>query len=97
MYMGRFIELADSAALFSRPRHPYTRALIDAVPVPDPVVPPRRAPLQGEVSSLMNPPPGCVFHPRCPHAVDICRRERPAPHDLQGARVACHRSAELEL
>ncbi|MBT8087533.1 MAG: ABC transporter ATP-binding protein [Gammaproteobacteria bacterium] len=97
MYMGRFIELAESAALFARPRHPYTRALLDAVPVPDPRVAPQRAPLSGEVSSLLDPPPGCVFHPRCPHAVDTCRRERPQPQDRQGTRVACHRSEELEL
>ena len=97
MYMGRFIEQADSAALFLRPRHPYTRALIDAVPVPDPVVPLKRAPLRGEVSSLLDPPSGCVFHPRCSNAIDTCRREQPAPRDLQGTRVACHRSEELEL
>ena len=62
MYMGRLVEVADNAVLFSSPQHPYTRALIDAVPVPDPVVAPKQAPLRGEVPSLLDPPAGCVFH-----------------------------------
>ncbi len=97
MYMGRFVELADNRALFARPRHPYTRALIDAVPVPDPRAGRRPAPIGGEVSSLLNPPAGCVFHPRCAHAADVCRQERPLPRELDGGRVACHRSEELAL
>ncbi len=97
LYMGRFAELADNRSLFARPRHPYTRALIDAVPVPDPRARRRPAPLAGEVASLLNPPAGCVFHPRCPHAVEVCRRERPLPRDLDGGQVACHRSEELAL
>lgn len=95
MYMGRLVELADNVALFSQPRHPYTRALIDAVPVPDPVVPPKKAPLQDEISSLLNPPPGCVFHPRCQFATHICTQERPRVLDLDGTRVACHRAEEI--
>ena len=90
MYMGRLVELADNAKLFSTPRHPYTRALLDSVPVPDPVVAPKRAPLRGEVGSLVNPPPGCVFHPRCPIAVAICSNQAPALVDHAGTRVACH-------
>ena len=97
MYLGRLIELADNATLFSRPRHPYTRALIDAVPVPDPVVAPNTAPLPGEVPSLLNPPPGCVFHPRCSHATEVCASELPVARTINGSRVACHRADELEL
>jgi peptide/nickel transport system ATP-binding protein len=97
MYMGRLVELADNAALFSRPRHPYTRALIDAVPVPDPVVAPGKAPLRGEVPSLLHPPSGCVFHPRCEHAKKICTTQPPLTRDLEGTRVACHRADEIDL
>jgi len=97
MYLGRLFELADNRALFSAPRHPYTRALIDAVPVPDPLVPPRTAPLRGEVPSPLDPPSGCVFHPRCPYATHICAREVPATRDIDGTRVACHRAEELDL
>jgi len=97
MYMGRLVELADNASLFSRPRHPYTRALIDAVPVPNPVVAPKKAPLRGEVGSLLHPPPGCVFHPRCAYAIEVCAAKLPVPRDLDGTRVACHRADELDL
>ncbi len=90
MYMGRLVETAASAALFSDPKHPYTRALIDSVPVPDPVVAPRAAPLRGEVPSLLHPPPGCVFHPRCPKAEAVCSNKVPALRDISGTRVACH-------
>ena len=97
MYMGRLVELADNAALFVHPRHPYTRALIDAVPTPDPVAPSIKAPLQGEVPSLLHPPSGCVFHPRCQYVVDICATKRPAARDIDGTRVACHRADEIDL
>lgn len=97
MYMGRMVEFADNATLFVTPRHPYTRALIDAVPVPDPVAPSRKAPLMGEVPSVLHPPPGCVFHPRCQYAEEICRTRRPMARDIQGARVVCHRAEELDL
>jgi len=90
MYMGRLVEQADSGALFESPKHPYTKALIESVPVPDPVAIVRRAPLRGEVPSLLNPPPGCVFHPRCPKADAKCSNKAPALRDLVGARVACH-------
>ena len=97
MYLGRLVELADNATLFARPCHPYTRALIDAVPVPDPVVRPNRALLPGEVPSPLNPPPGCVFHPRCQYAIDDCAVTSPTARDIKGSRVACHRAAELDL
>ncbi len=90
MYLGRLVEVAGSKALFEMPKHPYTRALLDSVPVPDPVVVPKRAPLRGEVPSPANPPAGCVFHPRCPKADDRCSANTPALRDLAGTRVACH-------
>ena len=79
MYLGRIVELADADELFSNPLHPYTQALLAAVPVPDPGVESARAfrPVQGEVPSPINPPSGCVFHPRCPIAIDDCARVEP--------------------
>ena len=90
MYLGRLVEQADGATLFARPQHPYTRALIDSVPVPDPVAVVKRAPLRGEVPSPLNPPAGCVFHPRCARADTRCSTEAPRLRELGGARVACH-------
>ncbi len=90
MYAGRLVEAAQSERLFAQPRHPYTRALIDSVPVPDPVVAPGPAPVMGEAPSLLRPPPGCVFHPRCPRVDPVCRTERPALRESDGTRVACH-------
>ena len=90
MYMGHLVEIADSAAIFGAPRHPYTQALLKSIPVPDPVVPPRQAALRGEVSSLLDPPPGCVFHPRCPMAEAGCKDRPPALRRVGSSRVACH-------
>jgi oligopeptide/dipeptide ABC transporter ATP-binding protein len=90
MYVGRLVESADSRALFAAPRHPYTQALLDSIPVPDPVVAPRRAALSGEVPSLLEPPAGCVFHPRCPRAAAICSDTVPVLRNVGGSRVACH-------
>jgi oligopeptide/dipeptide ABC transporter ATP-binding protein len=90
MYLGRLVEVADSASLFSEPKHHYTKALLDSVPVPDPVAMPRRAPLRGEVPSPVNPPTGCVFHPRCQKAQERCSNKTPVLRDLGGTRVACH-------
>ena len=95
MYMGQLVEMAENAKLFGSPRHPYTRALLDSVPVPDPVVAPKRAPLRGEVGSLVNPPPGCVFHPRCPIAEAICSNKAPTLVDRAGTRVACHKATAI--
>jgi len=92
MYLGRIVELADSDELFGNPLHPYTQALLAAVPVPDPSVEMHRSfrPVQGEVPSPINPPSGCVFHPRCPIAVESCRRERPVLREVRpGHFVAC--------
>jgi peptide/nickel transport system ATP-binding protein len=89
MYLGRLVEWADKATLFSAPRHPYTRMLLDAIP--DIGMTGRaRTPVQGEVPNPLDPPSGCAFHPRCPHANERCRRERPALVNFKGIRVACH-------
>ena len=89
MYLGRIVELADKADLFSRPRHPYTRMLLDAIPKMHDTGR-ARTPVSGEVPNPLNPPTGCTFHPRCPHANARCSAERPALLDIQGVRVACH-------
>ena len=97
LYLGRLAELADGEVLFTNPRHPYTRALLDAVPVPDPLSPGGRLSLQGEVPSALNPPDGCAFHPRCAHAHERCRKEVPRVRITEGAAVSCHRAEELQL
>ncbi len=97
LYLGRLVELADGAAIFGHPRHPYTRALLDAVPVPDPVAPGGKLSLGGETPSIIAPPPGCAFHPRCHYAKARCRVEMPPARTVGAARVACHRAEELEL
>lgn len=98
MYVGRLVEVAPTDELYKRPRHPYTAALLSAVPEPDPRIRSQRIPLAGEVPSAANPPPGCCFHPRCPYAADICRSERPELESIApGHRVSCHRARELHL
>jgi peptide/nickel transport system ATP-binding protein len=98
MYVGQLVETAPTAAVFARPRHPYTAALMKAVPVPDPRVPSGDAALTGEVPSPANPPPGCYFHPRCPFAVEACRTETPALREVAPGHFArCHRADELHL
>ena len=90
MYLGRLVEVADAKALFEQPRHPYTRMLIDAIPDLAMSGKPR-TPVAGEVPSPLAPPSGCAFNPRCPHANDRCRSERPVSHELpEGRSVACH-------
>jgi oligopeptide transport system ATP-binding protein len=96
MYLGHVVELADCDEVFDHPLHPYTKALLAAVPVPDPTVEADRTfqPLMGEVPSPINPPSGCVFHPRCPIAVDECQRAPPALRELRpGHWVACSQVA----
>jgi peptide/nickel transport system ATP-binding protein len=89
MYLGRLVEVAEKADLFATPRHPYTRMLLDAIP--DIHKTGRaRTPVQGEVPNPLNPPSGCSFHPRCPHANERCKAERPALVEFKGTRVACH-------
>ena len=90
MYLGSIVEIGAAEDLFSRPRHPYTQALISAVPKPVNGAGRQRIILTGDVPSPINPPPGCRFHPRCPVAQDKCRVERPALIPSQGRSVACH-------
>ncbi len=87
--LGHIVEVADRDTLFSAPRHPYTRMLLDAIP--DIHMSGRaRTPVQGEVPNPLNPPGGCTFHPRCPLASERCRTERPPLQMLRGVQVACH-------
>jgi peptide/nickel transport system ATP-binding protein len=98
MYVGRIVELGETGALFREPRHPYTAALLAAVPEPDPRARRRRLVLQGEVANPAAPPAGCYFHPRCPHAIDRCRTEAPAWREVSpGHFASCHRADELQL
>ena len=91
MYLGRIVELADRDALFGEPQHPYTQALIAAAPIANPRAKREQIIVEGEVPSPMNPPSGCHFHPRCPHAFDRCRREDPVLKPMADGRlVACH-------
>ena len=98
MYVGKLVELVGTDVLFSAPRHPYTAALMAAVPVADPGAGRGAVELPGEVPSPANPPPGCPFHPRCEYAEARCRTEVPPLHERSpGHQVACHRSEELQL
>jgi oligopeptide/dipeptide ABC transporter ATP-binding protein len=92
MYLGRVVESAPRDVLFERPLHPYTRALLDAIPAPDPASARRNASLQGELPSPLTPPPGCAFSTRCPFAIPRCRTERPVPEQASDShQVTCHR------
>jgi oligopeptide transport system ATP-binding protein len=97
LYLGRVMEIAGRQALFSTPRHPYTRALLQAVPIPDPRLARSRrtAPLAGEMPSSLSPPSGCVFRGRCPFVIERCEREVPALRRLGASQVACHRAEEI--
>jgi peptide/nickel transport system ATP-binding protein len=96
MYLGRLVELSPKAELFARPRHPYTRMLLDAIP--DIHMTGRaRTPVQGEVPNPLSPPTGCAFHPRCPHANARCSAERPSLQTIGHIRIACHAVEEGRL
>ena len=96
MYLGRLVEVADKDALYKEPLHPYTRALLSAIPIPDPDVKRERILLKGDVTSAFDPPAGCRFAGRCPYATEQCRREAPALRELRpGHQVACIRAEEL--
>jgi oligopeptide/dipeptide ABC transporter ATP-binding protein len=91
MYLGRIVEIADKKTLFIRPQHPYTEALLSAVPIPDPAIKRRKTVVQGDVPSPVRPPPGCHFHTRCPYAVERCKVESPLLREISpGQHVACH-------
>jgi len=91
MYLGRLVEVADSEELVRNPLHPYTQALLAAVPIPDPTAPKVEVKAKGELPSPLSPPPGCPFHPRCPYAFDRCRTEVPRLREVSpGHWVACH-------
>jgi oligopeptide/dipeptide ABC transporter ATP-binding protein len=96
MYLGRIVEIAEKDALFANPRHPYTRALLAAIPRPDPHRGRQPESARGDVPSPMNPPPACRFHTRCPFVIDRCREETPLLQPWNnGHLIACHRAAEL--
>ena len=98
MYLGKIVELVKTEELFSNPKHPYTEALMSAVPVPDPDYTLEEIILKGDVPSPVNPPPGCYFHPRCRYAREICKTEAPAYRDLGGEHfVTCHFADSLNL
>jgi peptide/nickel transport system ATP-binding protein len=98
MYVGKIVEIAPTEALFATPRHPYTEALLSAVPVPDPRMRARRIVLEGDVADPSDPPPGCAFHPRCRYATEQCRQVVPALEELApGHWVRCLRARELAL
>ncbi|MDR6999024.1 dipeptide ABC transporter ATP-binding protein [Neobacillus niacini] len=90
MYLGRLIELADSEELYENPLHPYTKALLSAVPIPDPDIKREMILIEGELPSPANPPSGCAFHTRCSECMDICKTARPEDRNLNGHFVACH-------
>ncbi len=99
MYLGEIVELAPADRLFAAPRHPYTEALVSAIPLPDTAARAVKARVEGELPNPIAPPAGCKFHPRCPYAIARCGQERPtlSPPDAQGRQVACHRAGEITL
>ncbi len=98
MYVGKIVEMAETEELFRNPQHPYTEALLSAVPKPDPSLKMERIPLLGEVASPANPPSGCYFHPRCRYAKDICKEKEPEKKETTPEHlVVCHFSGELSL
>jgi oligopeptide/dipeptide ABC transporter ATP-binding protein len=98
MYVGKIVEMAETTELLHKPLHPYTEALLSAIPPADPDIPSNRIRLQGEVPSPANPPSGCIFHPRCLYAQSICSQETPPlTEESPGHYVACHFAKELQL
>ena len=95
MYLGRIAEMADRDTLYRDPRHPYTQALLSAVPHPVPGGKSKRVTLEGDVPSPINPPPGCHFHPRCRYASEVCGREEPPLRDFAQSQVACHHAEAI--
>ena len=98
MYVGKIAEMASAEELYSKPLHPYTEALLSAVPKADPLYKSDRIVMQGDVADPSNPPSGCYFHPRCRYAIDVCRQKTPEFRELKPDHfVACHRAEELNL
>ena len=100
MYLGKIAELASGDELYQRPKHPYTEALLSAIPAPDPKLEPRHLLLTGEVPSPLSPPTGCYFHPRCRHATGVCKGDEPKFSLVPGTDdhfVACYHSDQLQL
>ncbi len=97
MYLGRVCEFASADEIFRQPRHPYTKALIDSMPIADPTAAHAPSPIEGEAASILYPPNGCVFHPRCPHAKSACSSEVPELRAVDDGKVACLRAADLDL
>jgi peptide/nickel transport system ATP-binding protein/oligopeptide transport system ATP-binding protein len=96
MYLGKIVEIAPADNLYQTPQHPYTEALLRAIPQPDPERANPVAPLKGELPSPLDPPPGCTFHPRCPYATAICRQQSPPLRELgQNRQVACHHNDQV--
>jgi len=97
MYLGKVVELADAKTIVQAPKHPYTKALISAVPVVDPDSKRQRIILPGDVPSPIHPPPGCSFHPRCPYAIDECARVVPKLESFsESQQAACIRMREID-
>lgn len=98
MYLGRMVEFAPTEAMFEKPMHPYTEALLSAVPVADPTIQMERIPLKGEIPNPANPPSGCYFHERCRYCIDKCKTDSPELAEMPDGRLcACHRAKELNL
>jgi peptide/nickel transport system ATP-binding protein len=98
MYVGKLVEIADTGELFANPLHPYTEALMSAVPKPDPRYKGKRILLEGDVADPANPPSGCYFHPRCRYATALCGQEEPELRELcPDHYVSCHRTEGLSL
>jgi peptide/nickel transport system ATP-binding protein len=97
MYLGKIVEVAPAAELYRDPKHPYTQALLSAVPIPDPRRRAQRALLKGEFPSPIDPPTGCAFHPRCPYAFERCQKETPPLFDIGGRRSACFLAEEVAV
>jgi peptide/nickel transport system ATP-binding protein len=98
MYVGKMVELAPTKELYTTPLHPYTEALMSAIPLPNPKKREKRVLLTGEVANPANPPSGCYFHPRCAYCIDRCRTEEPVFEEITPGHFAkCHRARELKL
>jgi len=98
MYVGKIVELAETQDIFAKPHHPYTEALLSAVPIAEPNRKSKRIILQGEVANPAHPPTGCYFHPRCPYATDLCKKEMPPLREITpGHFSACHYAESLDL